>query len=248
MHAVLPGIVDAGSLLGDDKGKHPLSYISIHCHYVLRLLHFGSAQVKLVASYCLLEQFCRVSEQRRKEPDKQKCSTHNLASTRAVLEGLIFCSDITVAINCAHCLSMVLGWEKQNMQAQLTINENWCRLIVEELAMCLAFPSLASKTFTIHHRPAVHVAVSLLKLQKVPSWMSAVFNDSCIRGIIKNLSATNLTYEIVLLFQEMLNSGYLKAEQVAALNRVFQVIICISTQSSFLFLEFHDVPLLWHHT
>ncbi|KAA8548340.1 hypothetical protein F0562_000024 [Nyssa sinensis] len=126
-------------------------------------------------------------------------------------------------MNCGLCLSMILGWEKLNIGARVVGRKNWCKLIVEELAMSLSVPCLASKSFMIHHKPSVHVAVALLNLQKIPEWMSCVFDDSCIFGIIKNLSASNLSAEIVLLFRELLNSGYLKSEQIASLNQVFQV-------------------------
>ncbi|GJX84230.1 protein PRD1 [Tanacetum coccineum] len=66
--------------------------------------------------------------------------------------------------------------------------DNWYQLITEEMVMSLADPGLASKSIMTHNRPAVHIAVSMLELQQVPSWMSAVFDDSCISGIIQNLS------------------------------------------------------------
>ncbi|CAL8992253.1 unnamed protein product, partial [Prunus brigantina] len=88
-------------------------------------------------------------------------------------------------------------------------------MIVEELAMSLAVPCLASKNFINLHKPAIHVAVTLLKLPKVLEWMRSVFDDSCISGIIQNLAENNLSTEIVLLFQALLKSEYLKAEQIS---------------------------------
>lgn len=113
---------------------------------------------------------------------------------------------------------MAVDWEKYVQK------DNWYRLISEELVMSLAVPGLASKSIMTHHRPAVHIAVSMLELQQVPSWMSAVFDDSCISGIIQNLSSGNMTREIVLLFRELLRSGQLNSKHIACLNQLFQVI------------------------
>lgn len=147
-----------------------------------------------------------------------------------VLEGLVFYSDLRVAMNCGLCLSIILGWEMLDMQKTTLVEKNsWCRLIVEELAMSLAAPFLASKSFINHHKPAIHVAVALLKLQKVPGWMRSVFNDTCISCIIENLSATNVSTEMVFLFRELLNSEFLKTAHIANLNRVLQVTIRCST-------------------
>lgn len=187
-------------------------------------MHFGSPLVKLVASYCLLELFTRITDTRNRKNEEVKWNTGHLISVMAILEGLVFCSDIRVAMNCALCLSTILGWEKFWMQNKKVIERsNWCRLIVEELAMSMAVPCLASKSFMNHHKPAVHVAVALLKLYSPPGWMKSVFDDSCISGIIDNLSASNVSGETVLLFRELMNQDYLKDEQIATLNRVFQV-------------------------
>lgn len=202
----------------------PLSVISIYCHDLCRLMHFGSPSVKLVASYCLLEFITRLTEQRNRGHEELKCSMGYLMSIMAILEGLIFYSDIRVSTNCSLCISMILGWEKLGMAETRVIAKNtWCRLIVEEMAMSLAAPCLASKSFINHHKPALHVVVALLKLQKSPGWMRIVFDDSCISGIIKNLAASNVSTELVLLFRELLNNEFLKAEQIACLNRVLQV-------------------------
>ncbi|KAF5950529.1 hypothetical protein HYC85_012522 [Camellia sinensis] len=223
VHAVLRGSVEWQNFLDQENGMQPLSFICIHCHDLCRLVHFGSAPVKLVASYCLLELFTRISDQKNEKSEKLNFTTRYLLSVMAVLEGLVFCNDIRVAMNCSLCLSMILGWEKLDTELQAKRRNNWCRLIVEELAMSLAVPCLASESFMIQHKPAVHVAVALLKLHKVPEWMSYVFDDSCIFGIVNNLSANNVSAEMVLLFRELMNAGYLKTEQIASLNRVFQV-------------------------
>ncbi|XP_071736221.1 protein PUTATIVE RECOMBINATION INITIATION DEFECT 1-like [Rutidosis leptorrhynchoides] len=217
VHVVLPGIEDTQSLLdGDISNQQSLSYISIQCHELCRLLHFGSNPVKLVSSYCLLELFQRITEQKREEPDDVTHNSHQLRSVTSVLQGQVFHSDIRVANNCARCISMAVEWEKH------VDKENWYRLITEELVMILASPGLATKSIMIHHKPAVHIAVSLLKLQQVPKWMSDVFDDTCISGIIQNLSPSNITREIVLLFRELLHSGHLNSNHIACLNQLFQ--------------------------
>ncbi|KAF2325736.1 hypothetical protein GH714_034561 [Hevea brasiliensis] len=223
LHVVLDGAVDWQNLLDLSNGMQPLSMVSIYCHDLCRLLHFGSPPVKLVASYCLLEFIKRLSEQRNRKKEELKCSMGYLMSMVTILEGLIFYSDIRVSINCSQCLSMILGWEKLDMKETIVTADNtWCRLIVEEMAMSLAVPCLPSKSFTNYHKPAVHAAVALLKLQKSPQWMSTVFDDPCISGIIKNLMASNISTEMVLLFQQLVSSEFLKADQIASLNRVLQ--------------------------
>nr|GEV39994.1 protein PRD1 [Tanacetum cinerariifolium] len=214
---VLPGIGDAQRLLdGENRNQQSLSYISIHCHDLCRLLHFGSSAVKLVSSYCLFDLFQRMTEQKRKEPEKLEHNANHLQSITSVLQGFIFHSDIRVAMNCALCIAMAVDWENYVQK------DNWYRLITEELVMSLAVPGLASKSIMTHHRPAVHIAVSMLELQQVPSWMSAVFDDSCISGIIQNLSPGNMTREMVLLFRELLQSGQLNSKHIACLNQLFQ--------------------------
>ncbi|GKC63380.1 hypothetical protein Tco_1095978 [Tanacetum coccineum] len=113
--------------------------------------------------------------------------------------------------------AMAVDWENYVQK------DNWYRLITKEMAMSLTDPGLASKSIMTHNRPAVHIAVSMLELQQVPSWMSAVFDDSCISGIIQNLSPGNITREMVLLFLELLQSGHLNSKHIACLNKLFQV-------------------------
>lgn len=172
----------------------------------------------------MLELFTRLSDHEDGEHDELECSMGFLSSVMAVLEGLVFYSDIRVAMNCGFCLSMILGWEKLDLHERTIIAKNyWCRLIVEEMAMSLAVPHLASKSFFNHHKPAVHIAVALLKHEKIPEWMRTVFDSPCISGIIGNLGASNMGAEMVLLFRELLDSEFLKAEQISSLNHVLQV-------------------------
>ncbi|KAI3798204.1 hypothetical protein L1987_33474 [Smallanthus sonchifolius] len=179
---------------------------------------FGSTPVKLISSYCLLELFQRITEQKSKEPDKVKVkqNTHHIRSIISVLQGLIFHSNIRVVTNCALCISVAVGWEKQ------VEKDIWYRLITEELVMTLAVSGLASKSIMSHHKPAVDIAVLMLKLEQIPKWISDVFDDSCISGIIQNLSPGNITRDMVILFRELIRSGHLNSKHIACLNQLFQ--------------------------
>lgn len=224
LHAVLPGIVDWQTFFDPLDKMQPLSLICIHCHALCRLMYFGSPPIKLVSSYCLLELFARISEQRIRKREELKCTIEYLKSVMAVLEGLVIYNDLRVSVNCGLCLSMILGWEIMDMEEASVIGKNsWGRVIIEELVMSMAVPCIASKSFISHYKPAIYVAVALLKLRKHPQWLKSVFDDSCISGIIENLTASNVSTEIVLLFQELLNSEFLKTEQLATLNRVLKV-------------------------
>ncbi|KAL5849112.1 hypothetical protein ACOSQ3_007178 [Xanthoceras sorbifolium] len=223
LHAVLPGGVDWHDFLDPSNSMQSLPMINIRCRDLCRLIHFGSPSVKLVTSHCLLELFTILSNQKNKEGEELECSMGFLVSVMAVLEGLVFDSDIRVATNCGLCLSMIFEWEKLDLQEKrITAKNYWCRLIVEEMAMSLATQHLALESFINHHKPAVHVAASLLKLDTIPGWMRTVFDDPCIAGIIGNLSPSNLSTEMVLLFRQLLNSEFLNAQQIASLNHVLQ--------------------------
>ncbi|PON95525.1 Armadillo-type fold containing protein [Trema orientale] len=220
LHAVLPGSIDWQSFFDPPDRTQPLSVVGIPCHDLCRLIYFGSPQVKLVASYCLLELFARITDERNRESEELKCTVEYLMSVVTVLEGLVFYSDNQVALNCSLCLSMILGCEMLDTQDTTVIGKNnWSRLIVEELAVSMSAPCLS---FINEHKPAVYVAVALLKLEKIPDWMRFLFDDPCISGIIENLTASNVTSEIVVLFRELLSSGFLKKEQIASLNQVFR--------------------------
>ncbi|XP_024192213.1 protein PUTATIVE RECOMBINATION INITIATION DEFECT 1 isoform X2 [Rosa chinensis] len=224
LHIVVPGIMDWKVFLDPSGRMQSFSFIGIYCHDLCRLMHFGSPVVKLAASYCLLELFTRISEQRNRTGEELLCATKYLSSVMAVLEGLVFYSDLRVAMNCGLCLSMIMGWELPDMhETSVDAKNTWSRMVAEELAMSLAVPCLASKSFINLHKPAIHVAVALLKLQKIPKWMRSVFDDTCISSIIQNLAANNLSTEIVLLFRALLNSEFLKMEQIASLNQLLQV-------------------------
>ncbi|CAI0453180.1 unnamed protein product [Linum tenue] len=158
-----------------------------------------------------------VTEQRKKNHEEVKCAKGYLMSIAAILEGLMFYSNIRVSMNCGLCLSMLLSWERLDLE-----EEYWCKLIVEEMATSLAVPCLASKSFVNHHKPAVHVAATLLKIQKSPAWVRSVLDEACIDGILKNTTGNNKTKEILLLFRELMNSKFLKKDQMASLNRLLQ--------------------------
>lgn len=222
---VLPGVMDWQSFFDPPDRTQPLSLIGIPCHDLCRLMYFGSPLVKLVASHCLLELFTEITYQRTSEFEELKCTVEYLTSVITILQGLVFYSDQRVALNCSRCMSLIFGPEMLELDdANVIGKNNWSRLIVEELAMSLSIPSLASKSFINQHKPAIYIALALLKLENIPSWMRSVFDDPCISGIIENLTAGNVTSEIVVLFRELLNSGFLKAEQIASLHRVLLVI------------------------
>lgn len=223
LRAVLPGIMDWQSFFDPPDRRQPLSMIGISCHGLCRLMCFGSPLVKLVASHCLLELFAEIAHQRNTDCEELKCTVKYLISVISVLEGLVFYSDQRVAVNCSLCLSMIFGREMLDSEDASMIGNSWSRLIVEELAVSLSAQSLASKSFINQHNPAIYVALALLKLENIPSWMRIVFDDPCISGIIENLTASNVTSEIVALFRELLNSGFLKKEQIACLHHVFKV-------------------------
>ncbi|KAJ4845632.1 hypothetical protein Tsubulata_038344 [Turnera subulata] len=223
LHVALPGGVDWQQLLNQSNQIQTLHMLSIHSHDLCRLMHFGSPPVKLVASYCLLEIVKALSELQNVRDEESECSNNHLKSMTAILEGLVFYSDIRVSLNCGLCLSIIYGWEKLEMKDPRVIaNNTWSRLIVEEVAMSLAAPCLASKSFINHHKPAVNVALALLNLRKSPEWISTVFDEPCISGIIENLTASNISREVLLLFRELVNCNFLKTRQLASLNRLLQ--------------------------
>ncbi|KAK8571600.1 hypothetical protein V6N13_047267 [Hibiscus sabdariffa] len=220
---VLPEVADWQTFLESTDMEQPVSRINIHCHDLCRMIHFGSPIVKLVASSCLLEFLSGISYQKKGKPVVSQCFMGYLTTVMTVLEGQVFNDDIRVAMNCCLCLSIILGWEKElEMQESGVVRSNWYRLIVEEMAMSMAVPCLASKSFINHHKPAVHLTVALLKLEKIPGWMQTVFDDLSISSIIENLKAVDVSPEMVLLFRALLNSRFLKAEHITSLNIVFQ--------------------------
>lgn len=178
----------------------------------------------MAASQCLVELLTRISDQRNNTNDELRCSLRYLESMMAVTEGLLFYGDTTVARNCGVCFSIILGWEKFGLKEKRAIKDSkWCRLVMEELTMTLAAPGLASRSFTSQHKPAARVAVALLKLDEVPGWMKSTFDTSSISAIIDNLSASNVTAEMVKLFTELMTRKYMNKEQVSALHHLFQV-------------------------
>ncbi|CAN4088215.1 unnamed protein product [Withania somnifera] len=220
--AILPGIMECQYLLDPTNAPQPWPHISIRCHSLSKLLHFGSVPIKLLSSQYLLELFSRIEDERSRKSDTLELRTDYLFSIMAVLEGQIFSSDMSVAMNCSLCLSTLIGWQDVETEVSAIQWNNWCRFIAEELVISLAAPSLASKSFMLHHKPAIHIAVALLRRKKVPQWMTSIFDESCISAIIRNITNTNLSAELVILLRELLNCGFLNDEQIAALNQVFQ--------------------------
>ena len=99
---------------------------------------------------------------------------------------------------------------------------------MEELAVSLAAPCPVSKSLMNHHRPAVHIARALLKSKITPPWMRSVFDEVRVSGIIENLSPNNVSAEVILLCQELLQSAFLKPAQIATLKQILQVILLLS--------------------
>ncbi|KAK7311436.1 hypothetical protein RJT34_09574 [Clitoria ternatea] len=222
LHAILPGFVDWQNFLVSTNPSEPQAFVGIHCHDLCRLLYFGSPVIKISASYSLLELFNRISDQINSKHEELKCNIGYLMSLRGILEGLIFYNDLTVATNCALCLSMLIGWEKLAKEAKLLGESSWCRLIIEEMTVSLAAPAIASQSFMNSQRPAVLIAIALLKSCKIPQWMRSVFNNSCISGILANLDAGDLSPEILVLFRELLISDFLSTEQISTINQMLQ--------------------------
>ncbi|KAL0382871.1 UNVERIFIED_CONTAM: protein putative RECOMBINATION INITIATION DEFECT 1 [Sesamum calycinum] len=222
IRAILPGIIDFQILLDEGQNMQPLSYVSIRCHDLCKLMHFGSAPVKLIASFCLVELFNGISDYTSRTLVDLKLREGYLSSISAVLEGLIFFNDIRVALNCSLCFSSLTTWRELQVEPMILQKDHWCRLIVEELVMSLSTPSLTTKSLMIHHKPAANVAVALLKLSETPSWMTKVFDDSSIQSIIQNISPSDVNTELVILFRELLVSGHMNPSHISDLNRVFQ--------------------------
>ncbi|XP_028759746.1 protein PRD1 [Neltuma alba] len=222
LHATLARVVDWQNFLVATNPTESLAFISIRCHDLCRLLHFGSLVVKIVASYSLLELFARISDQINSKHEELICSTGYLMSIRSTLEGLVSYNDMRVATNCALCLSMIMEWEEQAKEKVPFKKSGWCRFIVEEMTVSLATPCLTSQSFINSQRPAVLVAIALLKLREIPEWMRSIFSDSCISGVLKNLGASNLSREMVVLFRELLKSDFLNSDHIATINQVLQ--------------------------
>ncbi|KAL9240084.1 hypothetical protein vseg_014344 [Gypsophila vaccaria] len=222
--AVIPGSICWQNFLNPpEEGASSYPSIGIHSQDICRFLHFGSPLIKLVASYCLLELLNNINDQRNnQQSDELNCTVTHIRSMASVLEGLVFHSNPQIAKNCGVCLSIILCWEIPGNHRSLARKNDWCRLIVEELAMSLAVACSVSTSPTHHHKPAAHVAVALLRSKTTPSWMKTVFDEACLCSIIHNLSVNNITTEVVVLFQELLQSGYLNVDQTAKMKHLFQ--------------------------
>ncbi|CAA7028025.1 unnamed protein product [Microthlaspi erraticum] len=222
LQTVLAEAVDWQTFFGSSGNPETLPIICIHCHNLCRLMHFGTPQIKLITSYCLLELFTGLSEQIDIKKEKLRCSSSYLKSVKAVLSGLVFYDDIRVAINSALCLSMILRLEDMEGGTEMVNTSSWYRFIAEEMSVSLAMPCSASDTFVNHHKPSVYAIVAMLRLKNKPVWLRSVFDESCIFSMIQNLTLANISSEIVILFRELLQAQLLNSEQVVKLIRVFQ--------------------------
>jgi len=224
LHTILEASIDWQEFFQHSEDIQSFSVLGIPCHDLCRLMHFGPPSVKLIASQCLLELLMRISDQRTCTNAELRCSVRYLKSIIAVTEGLVFSEDSKVAGNCGACLSVILGWEKFGSQEKVAARESkWFRLIMEEFAVALTAPGLTSKSFTNQQKFAANLAVSLLRLSQVPDWLTSLFDSHLISGIVANLSARNVTAEIVNLFSELMARKYLSQEHIVALHNLFQV-------------------------
>ncbi|EEC77052.1 hypothetical protein OsI_15436 [Oryza sativa Indica Group] len=224
LQAILEASIDWQEFLQYSDDTESSSVLGIPCHDLCRLMHFGPSPVKLIASQCLLELLNRISDQRSCLNAELRCSAKYLKSMIAVTEGMVFDQDSRVAENCGACLTVILGWERFGSREKAVIRESkWSRLILEEFAVALTAPGLTSKSFSNQQKIAANIALSLLQLSQVPDWLTSLFSDSLISGIVANLSARNVTAEIVTLFSELMAKNYLNQEHIAGLHNLFQV-------------------------
>lgn len=240
LKVVLPGSMKWENFFNLPEGTSTFPSIGIYCHDICRLLHYGSSLIKLVASYCLIDFLSGITNQLNSNQNNLKCSMGYIRSMVALLEGLIFHCDLRIAINSGLCLSMIYSWEVPSLYHKSLVRTNgWCRMIVEELTRSLAAPCSVSMSLMDNHRPAVHIATSVLRLKTIPSWMNSVFNEACVSSIIENLCPSNITVEVVLLFQQLLLSDYLKPNQITNLSHLLQVTLCLSLVSyiNFYYIE-----------
>uniref|UniRef100_A0ACD5UZA2 Uncharacterized protein n=1 Tax=Avena sativa TaxID=4498 RepID=A0ACD5UZA2_AVESA len=224
LHAILDPSIDWQEFLQHSDNVQSFSVLGIPCHDLCRLMYFGPYPIKLIASQCMLELLTRISDQRSYLNAELRCSAKYMKSIIAVIEGLVFSEDSRVAENCGSCLSMILCWEKFGIQENMVVRESkWSRLIMEEFAVALTAPGLTSKSFSNQQKIAAKIAVSLLKLSQAPDWLTSLFDSSLISGIVANLSARNVTADIVKLFSELMAKKYLTQEHIVALHNLFQV-------------------------
>ncbi|KAM0916074.1 hypothetical protein ACQ4PT_010423 [Festuca glaucescens] len=224
LHAILDPSIDWQEFLQHSDNVQSFSVVGIPCHDLCRLMHFGPHPIKLIASQCMLELLTRISDQRSYLNAELRCSAKYMKSIIAVTEGLIFSEDSRVAENCGSCLSMILCWEKFGSQENMVVRESkWSRLIMEEFAVALTAPGLTSKSFSNQQKIAAKIAMSLLKLSQVPEWLTSLFDSTLISSIVANLSARNVTADIVKLFSELMARSYLTQEHIVALHNLFQV-------------------------
>ncbi|TVU13764.1 hypothetical protein EJB05_37190, partial [Eragrostis curvula] len=224
LHAILDANIDWQDFFQHSNDIQSFSVLGIPCHDLCRLMYFGPSPVKLIASQCLLELLARISDQIISLNAELRCSVKYLKSVIAVIEGLVFSEDSKVAGNCGACLSLILGWEKCGRQENVAVRESkWFRLIMEEFAVALTAPGLTSKSFTNQQKFAAKLAVSLLKLTQVPDWLTSLFDNDLISGVVANLSARNVTPEIVNLFSELMARKFLSQDHIVALHNLFQV-------------------------
>ncbi|PKU76745.1 Protein PRD1 [Dendrobium catenatum] len=238
-YATIQDCLDWQDFLQSSNTAPPTLLISIKCHDLCRLMHFGSSLIKSLSSQCLVEMLSRISDQRERNQEELRCSARYLQSMIAVMESLVFYEEKAVATNCGICLSKILSCKSLGLGEKMVIrNCKWFRMIMEEFTMTLTAPSMASKYFKNLHKPASRIATALLRLEQTPQWMRSVFDISCISGVVSNLCAQNLSAEMVDLFRALLSRKYLNEEHVGCLNQIFQVKLSLSCSFYILFSLF----------
>ncbi|KAL0920940.1 hypothetical protein M5K25_007959 [Dendrobium thyrsiflorum] len=223
-YATIQDCLDWQDLLQSSNTAPPILLISIKCHDLCRLMHFGSSLIKSLSSQCLVDLLSRISDQRERNQEELRCPMRYLQSMIAIMESLVFYEEKVVATNCSICLSKLLSCKSLGLGEKLVIrNCKWFRMIMEEFTMTLTAPSMASKFFKNLHKPASLIATALLRLDQTPEWMRSVFDISCISGVVNNLCAQSLSAEMVDLFRALLSRKYLNEDHVGCLNQIFQV-------------------------
>lgn len=237
LHALLEANVDWQDFFQSGADSHSTSVLGISTHELCKILSTGSSIIKLVSSQCLAQLFDRISEQKMHLNEELKCSPRYLQSIVAVVEGFVFHANGIVSRNCGSILAIMLGWENRVLRE---CSNKWCKLIVEELVVGLGTASgLSSKGFAYRLEGLVGIVVALLRWKTVPVWIGKLFRDTVVSGIVNQLTARNVTGEIVKLFQELMKRNYLTQEHVSILHHLFQVIFIFGI---LIFFSLH----IWH--
>jgi hypothetical protein len=235
LHALLEANIDWQDFFQSGVDSHSTLVLGIPTHELCKILSTGSSVIKLVSSQCLAELFDRISEQKIHSNEELKCSPRYLKSIIAVVEGFVFHENGIVSRNCGSILATMLGWENIVLR---DYSNKWCKLIVEELVVGLGTSSgLSSKGYAYRLEGLVGIVTSLLRWKTVPFWIGKLFRDTVVTGIINQLTARNISREIMKLFRELMKRNYLTQEHISILHHLFQVKLIFGT-FDFVFLGY----------